>query len=213
MRWVCLSQWHASKCLANSSVISFFVHGSCILTCRRCSCSWINACEQHQTDTLAHCKATVAYCPLVVNCTALESAGHKGAERVVQIPRQLICCCSASHGSPGPQVASSQVRPCRTCGPVLSLAAALARSVCAITDDMMIALRATLSCHQALCAAAFIVLRTVAHTLPACHLRLVWLCSYDINLTPDKRKALLHEEVALLEALQAVWPMPRNQGI
>ena len=32
--------------------------------------------------------------------------------------------------------------------------------------------------------------------------------SYDINLTPDKRKALLHEEAALMEALQTVPPLP-----
>ena len=38
-------------------------------------------------------------------------------------------------------------------------------------------------------------------------LTLLWLWfSYDINLTPDKRKALLHEEGAVLEALQSVGP-------
>lgn len=32
-------------------------------------------------------------------------------------------------------------------------------------------------------------------------------CRYDINVTPDKRKALLHQEQSLLEAFQKVRPV------
>lgn len=35
-------------------------------------------------------------------------------------------------------------------------------------------------------------------------------CSYDINVTPDKRKALIHEEQSLLEAFQKVCPFPSH---
>lgn len=31
-----------------------------------------------------------------------------------------------------------------------------------------------------------------------------WPCSYDINVTPDKRKSFLHHEDELLSALQEV---------
>jgi len=33
-----------------------------------------------------------------------------------------------------------------------------------------------------------------------------WRCRYDVNVTPDKRKVMLHGEKAMLAALQEVDP-------
>ena len=47
-------------------------------------------------------------------------------------------------------------------------------------------------------------LRGEARSLEGC-----WRCSYDINVTPDKRKALIHREQAVLDAFQEVQCSPQ----